>query len=125
MILIGDKIIPYEELSFVDSISEIEHTLANSTIIFSYDENLLLYCSKNSLNFAVIVNSIKEAIYCNALNSKYIICDKKLAKTIQKLADNYIFDSRILAIIDDSSEIEKVALNEIDGVIYSSLLIGE
>ncbi|RXK14327.1 hypothetical protein CP965_02455 [Halarcobacter mediterraneus] len=125
MILIGDKIIPYEELSFVDSIADIEHTLANSTIIFSYDENLLLYCSKNSLNFAVIVNSIKEAIYCNALNSKYIICEKKLAKTIQKLADNYIFDSRVLAIIDDNTEIEKIALNEIDGVIYSSLLIGE
>ncbi len=77
---------------------------------------------KNNLSNAVVVSSIKEAIYCNALNSKYIICDKKLAKAIQKIADNYMFDSKVLAIIEDSEEIEKIALNEIDGVIYSNLL---
>jgi hypothetical protein len=122
MILIGDSLIPHKEFIFIDSILDIEHTQANSTLIFNYDENLLLYCKKNSLLSAVVITTIKEAIYANALNCKYIICDKKLAKTIQKLAENYMFDSKVLAIIENSDEIEKIALSEIDGAIYSSLL---
>ncbi|MGB6329702.1 MAG: hypothetical protein WBF48_12325 [Halarcobacter sp.] len=122
MILIGDNLIPHKGFSFIDSILDIEHTVANTTLIFNYDENLLLYCRKNSLCSAVIVTSITEAIYCNALNTRYIICDKKLAKAIQKVAENYMFDAKILAIIETNEEIEKVALSEIDGVIYTSLL---
>lgn len=122
MILIGDGLVPYKNISFIDSILDIDHTLPNSTLVFNYDENLLLYTMKNSLETAIIVSSIKEAIYCNALEAKYIICDKKFAKSIQKIAENYMFDSKILAIIDNSEEIEKVALLEIDGVVYSSLL---
>jgi len=122
LILIGDSLVPYENLSFIDSIADIEYTIANSIVVFNYDENLLLYCSKNNIDFAVIIENLTEAIYCNALNSKYIICEKKLAKAVQKIAENYIFDSKVLAIIEDSNEIEKIALNEIDGVIYSNLL---
>ena len=122
MVLIGDSLIPHKEYSFIDSILDIEHTVANSTLVFNYDENLLLYCRKNSLTNAVVVSSITEAIYCNALNSKYIISEKKLAKSIQKIADSYMFDAKILAIIESRDEIEKVALSEIDGVIYTSLL---
>lgn len=122
MILIGDNLIPHKACFFVDSIMDIEHTEPNSTLIFNYDENLLLYCRKNHISSAVIVSNITEAVYCNALNSKYIICDKKIAKSIQKIAENYMFDSKVLAIIESSDEIEKVALAEIDGVIYTHLL---
>lgn len=122
MILIGDSLVPYKNISFIDSIADIDHTLPNSTLVFNYDENLLLYCMKNSLETAVMVKNIKEAIYCNSLEAKYIISDKKLAKNIQKIAENYMFDSKNLAIIEDNDEIEKIALLEIDGVIYSSLL---
>lgn len=122
MILIGDSLIPHKEFEYIDSILDIEHTQPNSTLVFNYDENLLLYTRKNNLASSIVVTSIKEAIYCNALNVKYVICEKKLAKQVQKIADNYMFDSKILAIIESSDEIEKVALSEVDGVIYSSLL---
>ena len=122
MILIGDSLIPHKDFSYVDSIMDIEHTQPNSTVIFNYDENLLLYARKNNLSSAVVISNIKEAIYCNALNSKYIICDKKLAKSVQKIAENYMFDTKVLAIIETNDEVEKIALAEIDGVIYSSLL---
>lgn len=122
MILIGDNLVPHKSVFFVDSIADIDHTLPNSILIYNYEENLLLFTRKNHLECAVKVNSIKEAVYCNALNAKYIICDKKIAKQIQKLAENYMFDSKILAIIDNSDDIEKIAILEIDGVIYSHLL---
>jgi len=122
MTLIGDKLVEHEDFSFIDSISNIEHTPPNSILIFNYNENLLLYTKKNYLKTAIIVKSIKEAVYCNALNSRFIICNKKLARNLQKIADNYMFDSKILAIIESCDEIEKIALEQIDGAIYSHLI---
>lgn len=122
MILIGDKLVPYEDFSFITSSSKIEDTKSNSTVLFNYNEEILKYCYKNNISNAIIVNSIKEAIYANALESKYIIASIVLAKEIQKIADNYMFDSKILAIIETNDELEQIASFEIDGVIYQDLL---
>ena len=122
MIILGDKIVPYENTSFISSIGEIKNTKANSTLIFIYDVELLKYCYENELSSAVIVTSLTEAIYCNSLNAKYIISDKHLAIQIQKIADNYMYDSKNLVIISSNEEFEDVVKDEIDGVIYKDLL---
>ena len=122
MILIGDKLVPFEDIFFIKNIKEIENTKANSTVLFDFNEEILIYCYKNELASAVIVNSIKEAIYCNNLNVKYIISEKELSIELQKIADNYMYDSKILAIIDSNEELEQVAKLEIDGIIYRNLL---
>ena len=122
MILIGDKLIPFATFFNISSIDEIKKTKANSLISFRYNENLLTYSYKNDLDYAVVINSIKEAIYTNNLNAKYIICQKELAKEVQKIADNYMFDSKVLAVIESSNEIEEIAKNEIDGIIYKNVL---
>ena len=122
MILIGDKLIPFEEVFNITTIEDIKTTKANSTIVFRYNEEIMKYSFENDLNSAVIVNSIKESIYANALNAKYILANKNLAKDIQKTAENYMFDSKVLAIIESNEEIEEIASYEIDGVIYKTLL---
>jgi hypothetical protein len=35
---------------------------------------------------------------------------------VQKIADNYLYDTKVLAKINTIEEIEKAALDEIDGV---------
>lgn len=122
MIIIGDKLVPFEDIQYIQNIENIKDTKANSTIIFNYDEKVLKYCYENELSLAVIVTSIKEAIYCDSLNVKYIISEKELAKEIQKIADNYMYDSKNLAIIDSNVEFEEIVKNEIDGVIYRALI---
>ncbi|RBQ26743.1 MULTISPECIES: hypothetical protein [Arcobacteraceae] len=122
MIIIGDNLVPYEEIFFISRIEEIKNTKPNSILVFNYDEAIVKYCFQNSLNFAVIVENLKEAIYANSLNAKYIISKIKLAKKIQKVAENYMFDSKILAIIDSNDELENIAKKEIDGIIYRRLL---
>ena len=122
MILIGDKLVPFPEISFISNIEQINSTKANSIVLFVYDEKLLKYVCDNELPSAVIVKSIKDAIYCNNLNVKYIISEKPLAKEIQKIADNYMFDSKNIAIIDSNDEFEEVAISEIDGIIYRNLI---
>jgi hypothetical protein len=122
MILIGDKLVPFSEISFISNIEQISNTRANSTVLFVYDEKILKYVYDNELSSAVIVKSIKDAIYCNNLNVKYIISEKALARQIQKIADNYMFDSKNLAIIDSNDEFEEVAIDEIDGIIYRNII---
>ena len=122
MILIGDKLVPFEDVFLIKNIKDIENTKANSTVLFDFNEEILTYCYKNELFCAVVVNSIKEAIYCNNLNVKYIISEKELSIELQKIADNYMYDSKILAIIDSNEELEQVAKLEIDGIIYKNLL---
>ena len=65
MILIGDKLVPFPEISFISNIEQINSTKANSIVLFVYDEKLLKYVCDNELPSAVIVKSIKDAIYCN------------------------------------------------------------
>lgn len=122
MILIGDDLIPFENISKVTKTEDIKQTTSNSTVIFDFEETVLKYCFDNQISSAVIVFNIKEAIYSNSLKAKYIICSKELAQKVQKIADNYMFDSRILVIIESNNEIEEIALNEIDGVIYKKLV---
>ncbi len=122
MILLGDTLVPYEDIFYINSIDDIKNSKANSTLVFSYKDELLKYCFENSLLYAVLVKSLKEAIYANALNAKYIVCDKNLDKSIQDIAENYMFDSKILSIIENSDEIENIASKQIDGVIYKKLL---
>ena len=122
MILIGDDLVPYGQISFISNIEQINSTKANSTILFNYDEVLLKYAYENELSSAVIIKSIKDAIYCNNLNVKYIISEKVLSKQIQKIADNYMYDSKNLAIIDSNDEFEEIAITEIDGIIYRNLI---
>ena len=122
MIILGDKNLPYENISFISSIEEIVNTKANSTLLFFYNLELLKYSYENELSSAVIVSSIKEAIYCNSLNVKYIISEKNLACEIQKIADNYMYDSKNLVIIDSNEEFEQTTIAQIDGVIYRELM---
>lgn len=122
MILIGDELVPFGDISFISNIEQISNTKANSTVLFTYDEKILKYVYDNELSSGVIVKSIKDAIYCNNLNVKYIISEKPLSQQIQKIADNYMYDSKNLAIIDSNDEFEEMARNEIDGIIYRSLI---
>ena len=122
MIIIGDKLVPFEEMTYIKNIENIKDSKANSIVMFNYDEKMLKYAYENELSSAVIVTSITEAIYCNSLNVKYIISEKHLAIQIQKIADNYMYDSKNLVIINSNEEFEHIAKDEIDGVIYRDLI---
>lgn len=122
MIIIGDELIPFESFSKIDSIDSIKETKANSTVLFNYSDEITKYCFENEISFVVVVNSIKEAIYSSNFNAKYIIANKELAKELQKIADNYMYDAKILAIIESSDEFEEIAKAQIDGVIFKNLI---
>ncbi len=122
MIVIGDKLIPFEEFFKINSIDDIKNTKANSTVLFTYCDEIAKFCFENEISFAIAVNSIKEAVYSSNLNAKYIITNKELSKELQKIADNYMYDAKILVIIESSDEFEEIAKAQIDGVIFKNLI---
>lgn len=122
MKIVGDKLVPFEEFYKISNIEDIKNTKANSPLFFTFNEEILKYCFKEDLEFFVKINSIKEGLYANSLNARYIVCNQDLARKMQKIADNYMFDSKILAIINLSDELENVAQDEIDGAIYKELI---
>ncbi|WP_419769816.1 MAG: hypothetical protein ACNI3C_10835 [Candidatus Marinarcus sp.] len=122
MIIIGDEFVPYEKIEKIASINDIKNSTANSTLLFNYSIESMHYCSQNSLAYALKVQSLKEAIYANALHAKYIICESIVSSEIQKCAENYMFDAKIIQIIESNDEFESVASKQIDGVIYKNIL---
>jgi len=123
MLIIGDKLIPSEIFCKIGSIQDIENTKPNSILVFKFDKNILAYCLNNHILTAPIIDNITQSVIANAMNAKYQICNKSISRQLQNLAENYIYDSKILAIISDEKEIEELAMQGIDGVIYNSYIL--
>lgn len=123
MIIIGDEYIPFEKTEIISKIEDIQYSSSNSTVLFDFDKDIMKYCMENSVSYGVKISSIKEAVFANSLNAKYLISSNKLVQSIQHLAENYMFDTKVLAIIRSEEDIEQFAVVGIDGVIYNNLLI--
>jgi len=120
MLLFGLKDIESQNFVRVDTIEEIKATTPKDILLLSALKkpySLAKYIQKNSLSYAVEVKSIKEALIASTLGASFVLADKTLAKTLQKIADNYLWDMKILAIISSEDEIEEIALLEIDGAV--------
>ena len=122
MILIGDKNIVCEKIEKINSISDISSTAPNATILYDLNFDILRYAQENNLNSAIVVKDLKEVIYASAFIVKYIIVEKNIAKHAQDIVNNYMLDSKILIIINSDDEIVENALDEIDGIIYKSVV---
>jgi len=126
MILIGHRFIKSENLYHVLDIESITHTPPNGTLYVEFSEenlDIIEHANLNGIAFALTVQTVKEIIYANALGAKYIVVPKIMAKTAQDLAENYLFDAKILARIEDDNELDELALLGVDGVLYPNAII--
>lgn len=126
MILLGHPHVQHEKLYHISSIEAIEHTPSNSTLVFSYNSevfDLIEHARDNSLEFALEVSSLKDAIISENLDAKYILLKPEIAKSVQRAADTYLFDAKILVHIEDENSIETFANDGIDGVIFAEAII--
>lgn len=118
MLIIGYPSIPYTSFYQIKSIAQIAQTPSNGLLLFDFDIELCTYANTQNLSFALHVKNIKELVLANALGAKYFIVDKSLAINAQKVADDYLFDGKIMLLSMDESDIEFVALNAIDGIMF-------
>jgi hypothetical protein len=108
--LILEKPFNNENFVKINSFEEIKTTPSNSTLIFKYDDNLIdtfVFCKENDISYGVIINNIKELIFISNLNAKYAFTDNlENAKIFQKIAENYLLDTKIIFLANSLDVIE-------------------
>jgi len=116
MLIFRSKYIESPNFVNVNSVEEINKTTTKDILLIDFKPpfELAKYCKENSLTYAIEANSAIDAIYASNLESSFAIADIELAQILQKLADNYLWDMKILVKIKEK-EIEKVAMLGIDG----------
>jgi hypothetical protein len=126
MLLFGHRFIQNDEFFHVFDIESIEKTPPSSKIYLDFSEenlDIIKHLQINQITFALGVSNITELIYGAALDASYILLDKELAKTAQSIAENYLFDTKILVHITQESEIEEMALLGIDGAVFPEAIV--
>jgi len=125
MILIGHPWVKSPEFCRVFSQDDIKASKPNQIVLLeplvdSY--KLAQYCQDNKITYSVVVNTVDDAIYANALGASYIICEEDAALMIQPIAETYLFDTKVLVLIHSEKEISKIARGGIDGVIFAGAI---
>jgi len=69
-----------------------------------------------------VITGLENALFANALGAKYMICEEDTALIVQPIAQNYLFDSRLLVLIQDDKKISKIAREQVDGVIFAEAI---
>jgi hypothetical protein len=126
MLIFGHPWIESNRFVKVFSVEEIGRTQPGDVILLeplNVSIELAKYCREHDLPFAVTVSTNREAIFANALDAAYIIAEHELAITIQKIADEYLFDTRILVLVESEKRIETMARFSIDGVIFPEAIV--
>ncbi len=123
MIIIGHKMIKSEEFHRIYHIEDIGKTnhLVWFEEIIEVGLKIARFCQDNEVEYAVKINSITELVLYGALGAKYVIIDGDVIE-YQKVANEYLLDTKILALINRVDEIEKIARLGIDGVIFQEVL---
>jgi hypothetical protein len=121
MLLFGHPLVESPLFYHINDVDAIMHTPPSSLLYLENvveDKDIIDYCNANNLHYGVYATTLLETILAHNLQASYIIVDKELAKSAQNLAQEYLFDAKILTPVQDEDEIEELALLGIDGVIF-------
>lgn len=126
LIILGHPWIQSEVLKKVKSIEDIVASQPRQVVLLDnlqQSYGLAQHAQKNYIPFGVYSTTAKEAVLANALGAKYIVCTIKEAESFQKIANNYLFDARILVPISHESEIDTLVYLGIDGIVFTQSIL--
>lgn len=120
MLIFGHKLIENPKFHLINSKNIIFKEGINC---FEYDEILIEKALKECVKFAILAKNEDEILFANALKAEFILLENEnLAKKASKMAEFYLFDSKILLITNSLENLEKAYKIGVDGVILKELL---
>lgn len=125
MIIIGHPWVESSRFMKVFSVEEIQETKAGDVVLLeplADSIEIAKHCQKNDIPYALPVKTVNEAIFANALDADFIIAEEDEACVIQPIAQEYLFDTRVLVLIHEVKDISKIAKSGIDGVIFAEAI---
>ena len=125
MIIVGHPWVKSQKFCKVFSIEDIKSSKPEDIVLlepFVESYEYAEYCQTNNIPYAIVVNSLDDAIFANALGAKYMICEEEMALVVTPIAQEYLFDTCVLVLIHNQKEISKIARGGIDGVIFAEAI---
>ena len=125
MLIYGHRFISSESFYNIKNIKDIKKTPPSSIIYLDFNEkylNIINHLRENQITFALKTKDIIEIVYASSLGASYIVVEKSLANTANNIANNYLFDAKILAYITDEKDIKEMAIIGVDGVIFADAI---
>ena len=126
MLLFGHPHIPSLPFYHIDSIEAVRRTPPNSVVTLSLTaENLdiIEHLHKNDVRFALHIETAAEAVIGENLGASYLIALPKYASEIQKVAEHYLFDAKVLGYIENGSHLNDLIEMRLDGAVFSDAII--
>lgn len=126
MLLFGHPYLPSETFYHIESLEAIRRTPPNSVLtLFFSPENLDLieHLRQHGIRFALHVDSVADAVIGENLRASYLIINPKHGNEIQKVADHYLFDAKILGYVKDMEHLEPLIDMRLDGAIFANAII--
>lgn len=126
MLLFGHPYVSSLPFYHIDSIEAIRHTPPNSVVaLFFTPENLdiIEHLHQNSVRFALHIETVTDAVISESLGASYLIVLPKHAVAIQKVAEHYLFDAKVLGYIENVNLLEDLIELRLDGAIFSDAII--
>jgi hypothetical protein len=126
MLLFGHRFIPSDSFYHVLDIDSIKNTPPSSVVHIEFKEenlDIINHAQVNQIRTSICCKTITELVYASALGASFIIVREDLAVQATKVANDYLFDAKVLVLIEDENEIEALALAGVDGVIFSNAII--
>jgi hypothetical protein len=120
MLIFGYDLIPSRPWCKVSTQKEVASTSSSTVILLDFNSlDIATYCKEQNVDFALEVESIKEALIASALGASYLLCAQDVAKEIQAIANEYLWSAKVIVPIENEDELEIVARLGIDGVIFA------
>ncbi|MCV3419066.1 hypothetical protein L8V92_07285 [Campylobacter lari] len=120
MLIFGHPLINMQKFSHYENIF-----IKTNVNCFEYDESVVKNAKDEKVDFGIFVKNEEEILLSNALGAKYILIkDENLAKIASKMAEFYMFDSKILFLIDTlKNNLKKAYELNVDGVCLKSFIM--
>lgn len=106
--------------------SDAQATPVGSILLYDFTATSAVHYAAligDRLPLAFTVKTLGDALIASRLGASYLIVPSAIAVACQQAADAYLFDTKILLLIDEEREIVWAATRRIDGVIFRSALV--
>jgi len=126
MILFGHPHVPSEQFYHIESIEAIRRTPPNSVVtLFFNSENLdiIHHLRTHNVRFALHIETVSDAVIAENLRASYLIVNPKNGYEIQRVAEHYLFDAKVLGYVDTLQHLEKLIEMRLDGAIFPEAIV--
>ena len=112
-----DHVLKTPLIVYDQDLSAITQSPNNSLVLTTFDKTQLKAYFEYHETLIVKVHNVLEFILLHKVLVKFSCCDLQLALELQNIADNYMSDTKVLAIVKEEQDITQCIQYHLDGVI--------